>query len=201
MGKVEETIEKIMEATVRVAFQKGFANTRTADIAKEAGVSEGLIFKYFPTKKNLFAAILKENFSRLQMGINAIIENKSLSAVGKIGALVDYHFDFFANQRNIAYLVFGHSERKSIGDDVESILEYAIKPYVQLVMKILDEGIDSGEFRSFKPEVIALALIATMQISVISVISKILSNSPQELETTKNEVKEYILSGIKAFNR
>jgi TetR/AcrR family transcriptional regulator, fatty acid metabolism regulator protein len=194
MGKVEDSIEKIMQATVRVAFEKGFSNTRTADIAKEAGVSEGLIFKYFPTKNKLFAIIIKENFKRLQAGITLIIENQSLTATGKINALIDYHFDFFANQRNIAQLLFGHSDRKSIGD-VEPIIEYAIKPYVQLVMKILNEGINSGEFRFLQPEVISVALIATMQLSVIT---SILFNHQSELGTTKNEIKEYILSGIKA---
>ncbi|WP_455379635.1 TetR/AcrR family transcriptional regulator [Petrachloros mirabilis] len=39
---------------------KGFSGTTTKDIAKSAGVSEALLFKYFPTKRALYAAILAE---------------------------------------------------------------------------------------------------------------------------------------------
>ncbi|MGE5581781.1 MAG: TetR/AcrR family transcriptional regulator [Bacillota bacterium] len=192
MSKVDETIENIMEATVRVAFRKGFANTRTSDIAKEAGVSEGLIFKYFPTKSHLFATIIKDNFQRIKKGVDLIIGEHSLSALAKIEALIDFHFDFFTNQRNIAYLILGHSDRKIIGN-VEPILEYGIKPYTQLIAEILKNGIDTGEFRHFDPETVAIALVGTMQITLIV---KILSGKGVE-EATKKEVKEYILAGIR----
>jgi AcrR family transcriptional regulator len=39
---------------------KGFNGTTTKEIAKAAGVSEALVFKYFPTKRALYAAILAE---------------------------------------------------------------------------------------------------------------------------------------------
>lgn len=39
---------------------KGFRVTTTKEIAKAAGVSEALVFKYFPTKRALYAAILAE---------------------------------------------------------------------------------------------------------------------------------------------
>ena len=36
--------EKIMQAMLQVATREGLVNTRTAEIAREAGVSEGLLF-------------------------------------------------------------------------------------------------------------------------------------------------------------
>lgn len=39
---------------------KGFNGTTTKEIAKAAGISEALVFKYFPTKHALYAAILAE---------------------------------------------------------------------------------------------------------------------------------------------
>jgi AcrR family transcriptional regulator len=40
--------------------EKGFSGTKTREIAERAGVSEGLIFKHFPSKEDLYAAILAE---------------------------------------------------------------------------------------------------------------------------------------------
>lgn len=49
--------EQILEAARKVFLQKGF-NASTSEVAKEAGVSEGSIFKRFPTKAELFREAL-----------------------------------------------------------------------------------------------------------------------------------------------
>jgi AcrR family transcriptional regulator len=195
MGKVEASIEKIIQATIRVAFERGFANTRTADIAREAGVSEGLIFKYFPTKGHLFASIIKGVFQRLKAGADLIIAKENMTATAKLDALIDYHFNFFSKQYNIVFLIIGHSDRKSV--NLEPVIEHAVKPYTQLIAKVLNEGMESGEFRSFNVETIAMAIIGSMQLNLIA---KLMLGDTGDLEATKNEVKEYILSGIKAVN-
>ena len=50
---------RIVQAAARAFARTGFRGTRTRDIAREAGVSEGLVFKYFPDKKSLQKAILE----------------------------------------------------------------------------------------------------------------------------------------------
>lgn len=193
MNKVEASKEKIIEATVKLAMAKGFANTRTAEIAKEAGVSEGLIFKYFPTKNRLFAMIINDNIQRLKSGVEEIINNGNLNPTAKLIALINFHFNFFTVDRNIVQLVFGHSDRKSMVD-VESVLQHGIHPYVRLVIEILEEGINSGEFKPFDPEVTALAIIGSMQVNLIN---KLVLKNNEDLERVKNELIEFILAAIK----
>jgi AcrR family transcriptional regulator len=194
LGKVEDSIEKIKQATIRVAFEKGFANTRTADIAKEAGVSEGLIFKYFPTKSHLFTIIIKGVFQSLRTGADEIIGRENLSAAARLNALIDYHFDFFSKQYNIACLILGQSERKMV--DLEPVLEHGMRPYSQLLAKLIQEGIQNGEFRPCHAETAAMSIIGTMQFNLIAKV--LLQMSGEAMEATKNEVREYILSGIRA---
>lgn len=50
----------IIEAATSLFAAKGFTGTKTREIAKRAGVSEALVFKHFPTKAHLYAAILAE---------------------------------------------------------------------------------------------------------------------------------------------
>jgi len=50
----------LIAAAAALFAEKGFNGTTTREIAKAAGVSEGLVFKYFPTKRTLYAAILAE---------------------------------------------------------------------------------------------------------------------------------------------
>jgi TetR/AcrR family transcriptional regulator len=51
---------QILEAAVRVFSRRGFAGTKTKDVAGEAGVNEALVFRHFATKDELYAAILDE---------------------------------------------------------------------------------------------------------------------------------------------
>jgi AcrR family transcriptional regulator len=50
----------IIAAAASLFAVNGFKGTTTREIAKTAGISEALLFKYFPTKRALYAAILAE---------------------------------------------------------------------------------------------------------------------------------------------
>jgi AcrR family transcriptional regulator len=54
----EERRRRIVEAAIPLFGRNGFAGTTTKEIAKAAHVSEGLVFKHFPSKGALYAEIL-----------------------------------------------------------------------------------------------------------------------------------------------
>lgn len=56
----EERRRRIVEASVPLFGRRGFAGTTTKEIADAAGVSEGLVFKHFPSKQALYAEILND---------------------------------------------------------------------------------------------------------------------------------------------
>lgn len=56
--KSEETQEKILEAALKLFSEQGYASTPTSQIAQEAQVAEGTIFKYFPKKMDLLRKTL-----------------------------------------------------------------------------------------------------------------------------------------------
>jgi AcrR family transcriptional regulator len=49
----------IVQAATKVFAENGFHGTTTRKLAKEAGVSEALLYKHFPSKESLFGAMLK----------------------------------------------------------------------------------------------------------------------------------------------
>ena len=54
----EERRQAIVEAVRDVFAEKGFDGTTTRELAQAAGVSEALLYKHFPSKESLFAAML-----------------------------------------------------------------------------------------------------------------------------------------------
>jgi AcrR family transcriptional regulator len=63
---VEDRREQIIEAAMRIFAQKGFIRATNKDIAREAGITPGLIYHYFENKEALFKAIV-EKYSPLQV--------------------------------------------------------------------------------------------------------------------------------------
>src|SRR3989441_10155380 len=68
----------IIAAAASLFAQKGFNGTTTREIAKTAGISEALLFRYFPTKRALYAAILaaKSQLSQLMASIEEAAEKR-----------------------------------------------------------------------------------------------------------------------------
>lgn len=50
--------QKILETAIKLFAEKGYANTSTSEIAKEAGVAEGTVFRYYKTKETLLLALI-----------------------------------------------------------------------------------------------------------------------------------------------
>jgi len=56
---VEDRREQIIDAAMRVFAQKGYSKATNKDIAREAGITTGLIYYYFDSKEALLKAILE----------------------------------------------------------------------------------------------------------------------------------------------
>ena len=56
----EDRREQIIDAAMRVFAQKGFARASNRDVAREAGITTGLIYYYFASKEDLLRAALEE---------------------------------------------------------------------------------------------------------------------------------------------
>lgn len=56
--KMSEKEKKILDAAIAVISEKGFSAASTSEIARQAGVAEGTIFRYFKTKKDILHGIL-----------------------------------------------------------------------------------------------------------------------------------------------
>ena len=54
---------ELLDAALDLFVEKGYAATRAEEVAARAGVSKGTLFLYFPSKEELFKAVVRENLS------------------------------------------------------------------------------------------------------------------------------------------
>jgi AcrR family transcriptional regulator len=60
-----ETRERLLNATVGALIELGYANLTTPDICKRAGISQGALFKHFPTKADLIAVAIEGLYQQI----------------------------------------------------------------------------------------------------------------------------------------
>ncbi|MDX6189298.1 TetR/AcrR family transcriptional regulator [Flavobacterium sp. Fl-318] len=92
--KLDTTTEnKIKEAARIVFYKKGFAATRTRDIAEEAGLNLALLNYYFRSKSKLFEIIMMETLSGFIQRIAIILNNEKTTLDEKVAAIAEHYID------------------------------------------------------------------------------------------------------------
>lgn len=88
---------QLLEVGARLFAAKAYDEVLMEEVAEEAGISRALLYRYFPNKRNLFAAIYQEAADRL------LRETKLDPAVPlpeQLAAGLDTHIDYFVANRN-----------------------------------------------------------------------------------------------------
>ena len=85
--------ERIKEAARTVFHKKGYAATRTRDIAEEAGINLALLNYYFRSKEKLFEMIMAETLSGFLQGILMILNDENTTLEKKVQEVASRYID------------------------------------------------------------------------------------------------------------
>ena len=153
---------ELLEAALDLFVEKGFAATRVEEVAARAGVSKGTLFLYFPSKEDLFKAVVRAS----------IIEPVNQGAVevahfqGSAGELLEWmmlqwwHRYGDTKASGISKLVM--SEANNFPDLALFYRTEVIEPGHALVRNALQKGIDQGEFRAVDVELAVHSFMAPL---------------------------------------
>jgi len=99
------TEERIKEAARKVFTQKGYAATRTRDIAAEAGINLALLNYYFRSKEKLFEKIMLEKVQQLVGTIAPVLSDPATTLETKIGLVADSYIDMLSRNPDLPIFV------------------------------------------------------------------------------------------------
>ncbi len=111
------TEDKIKEAARRVFIRKGYAATRTRDIADESGFNLSLINYYFRSKEKLFDIIIKEHFQSFIQSVMVIVNNRDTSIQQKIQLIINNYIDMLTKNPDLPLFVL-----KEINSDPDKFM-------------------------------------------------------------------------------
>jgi AcrR family transcriptional regulator len=99
------TEEKIKQAAKIIFHQKGYAATRTRDIAEEAGINLALLNYYFRSKEKLFDIIILESLHEFRQFIMEVLNDEKTSLENKIETMVSNYIDLLIDQPDIPLFI------------------------------------------------------------------------------------------------
>lgn len=112
-----EKQEKILIAALQLFAQEGFHATSTRHIARQAGVSEGLIFRHFGNKEGLLHAVLEEGEQRIKLlFVEIVMETDPLEVIRKAiempGTIDEADYEFWKLQYKLKWELEVSSDKK-----------------------------------------------------------------------------------------
>ena len=153
---------ELLEAALDLFVEKGFAATRVDDVAARAGVSKGTLFLYFPSKEELFKAVVRENIAGRFAEWNTELE----TFVGNTSEVLIYCYQVWwerigaTKASGITKLMF--SEAQNFPEIAQFYQQEVILPGRALIRRILQRGMERGEFRQMDLEYGTYIVLAPM---------------------------------------
>ncbi len=158
---------ELLEAALDFFVEKGFAATRSEEVAKRAGVSKGTLFLYFPSKEELFKAVVRENISGRFLQWNEMFENFRGTTPEMLHTCMKTWWEKVGSTKASGISKLMMSEAGNFPDLAEFYRDEVVKPGHDLLARILQRGIDRGEFRPIDVNHAVYSLVAPMMFLVM----------------------------------
>ncbi|MEY4725525.1 MAG: HTH-type transcriptional regulator RutR [Pseudomonadota bacterium] len=137
---------ELVKAALELFVEKGFAATRVDEVAARAGVSKGTLFLYFPSKEDLFKAVIRENIANLFPAWNEEFKAFTGSSADMLHYAMDLWWHNVGNTPASGIVKLVLSEAQNFPDTAAFYQREVVEPGTQLLRSILQRGVDSGEF-------------------------------------------------------
>jgi AcrR family transcriptional regulator len=182
---------KITQSLKLLLEKKEFSAVTTAEIAKQAGVTEALIYKYFKDKRDLLHQVLREYLEQYQVQVENDLKGIK-GALNKLRKVIWSHINVYATNRVFAKILL--LEVRNYPDYYKSETYELVKIYSNTVLRIIEEGVRNREIREdLDPKLIRLGIIGSIEQVCLSGVVFGREISPDDI--TEN-LCEFIFKGI-----
>ena len=153
---------ELLDAALSLFVEKGFAATRVEEVAHRAGVSKGTLFLYFPSKEELFKAVVRETIGGRFAEWNEELDRFEGDTASLVRQLMHSWWERVGQTQAAGITKLVMSEA-SLFPEIASFYQHeVITPGHQLIRRVLQRGMDRGEFQALDLDHAIYSLIAPM---------------------------------------
>jgi len=158
----EERQYQILEAAMEVFVLNGYANTRMDDIVSQSGLSKGALYHHYPSKKDLFIALIDHwevycfpDFYSRNGGDRTASETLGDFSRALLDVFRDKKYVFLAE---VEFWALSNQD-KEINERSKSLY----KKLLNLFELVLQKGVRTGEFKKIDTKAVSLIILTGFQ--------------------------------------
>ena len=160
--------KELLDAALDLFVEKGFAATRSEEVASRAGVSKGTLYLYYPSKEELLKEVIRHNV------VNQIAEGMEIvrafegSSSDLLAYVLHLWWERVGETRASGILKLMMSEVRNFPEIAQFWVDEVISPAHRMIAEIVQGGIDRGEFPVHDIENAVHALVAPLLFLVMN---------------------------------
>lgn len=147
--QLDERRQEILEAAIKLFSEKGYDKTSISDIAAYLKISQGLCYRYFKSKEEIFEKALDEYANSIADGMIKIISSPELSIEDKLARKAKFHS---LEKKSSYYDIFHGENAKPLHDRLSMSICRKVFPYVQAE---IEKEVKSGRLKVKDPAMLA----------------------------------------------
>ena len=134
--------DAILDAAKRCFAEGSYESVSVAQIARTAGISDGLVYRYFKDKRDLLFHVLRTFYERIMEDLDAqVLRERGFEA--RLEALIRAHLDVFVSDTDLCRLFI--SEVRVAADYHGSAIQELNRAYTSILIRMFDDALRAGE--------------------------------------------------------
>ena len=184
---MNKTKRKIFETSMKLFAEKGYDATSIEEITATVGVAKGTLYYHFSSREEIFKFLVEEGVKLLRNSIEIKTE-KITGTIDKIKAIILIQIKVLVKYENFMTIIlsemWGTSERSKM-------CKGYVFEYIEMIEKIVKEGIEKGEIREIDSNVVASGIFGFVCSSLICKMRK--NEKIEVMELYKEIEKTFII--------
>ena len=151
-----------VEAVIELAGTQNPSDITTAAIAKHMNVTQGALFRHFPTKDAIWQAVMEWVADRLMTRIERAAQDHT-SPLAALEAMFMGHVEFVAEHPGVPRMMFGELQRPD-ATPAKRMAQTLVQRYAERLCRLIEQGKAGGELSAdIDSEAAAILFIGTIQ--------------------------------------
>lgn len=190
--RVDANMKKksILVSATRVFAKKGFHETTISDVAKNAGLSDSAVYKYFTGKEELLFTIPEEAMNTYLTNLEEQIEGIK-GADNKLRKLITYQCRYITTNKDYTHII--SLDCRSNKNFYASPAYKLVRDYSMIVIQFIKEGVEEGVFSDlWSPRLMRDMILGTINQVALN---WIFNDTPSPIDRAES-ISELILKSI-----
>ena len=160
--------QELLDAALDLFVEKGFAATRSEEVASRAGVSKGTLYLYYPSKEDLLKEVVRQNVvNQIVEGIDLIRQHEGPTSE-LLARVLRLWWQRVGETRASGILKLMMSEVRNFPEIAQFYIDEVTTPCDRMLAEIVERGIARGEFRQVRVADVVHALIGPLLFLVMN---------------------------------